>query len=405
MTAAPDRRAPENAFRSLAALIALALSTGLGGCADAGPLPASEAEAAAQAEEALSISVTRRAIAYDYVRLDQLPHGVTGDRSFVFTAQPLAGRVLAFDRVTGRQVGEIPAPPRGWLLPFALHVTPDGTLAVLDPGGFPAPGVLTEPEIHEYAYRWDARRRRLVATRVRTISLAGHPIVFPEDFEITDEGIWVISEAGIGALWVVTPEGDVRPGLFPASFSPGDAIPSLSGCPLAPGIVIDGVPLELAGGFAPGVGAMESRDGMLYYGNTCTGGLWGIPIASLTDARAPHQRAADVVRISEVPAGVVAETLKGLNFRNDRDDWLYALDPFHLRVIRIDVITGAREVVLEDDVLLNFPVSAAFLPPVAGISPMVVVADQEHRFAALNVALTEDVFEQPFLITKLYVVR
>lgn len=374
----------------------------LAGCSE--PLPADEIEAPARAEEALSVAITRRAIAYDFARLDHLPHGVAGDERFVFTAEPLNGRVVALDRFTGREVGVIPPPARGWLLPFAMHLTPEGTLVVLDPGGFPAPGVLTEPELHEYAYAWNRRERRLDATLVRTISLAGYPIVFPEDFEITDEGLWVISEAGIGALWVITPEGTVQPGVFPAGFAPSDMIPALSGCLFPDGVVVDGVLLQLAGGFAPGVGSLESRDGQLYFGNTCTGGIWGIPIASLTDARAPHERAADIVRVVERPDGVLAEALKGLNFR-DGEGWLYALDPLRLQVIRIDVGTGAREVVLQDDVLLNFPVSSTFLPPVLGISPLVVVSDEEHRMAALNVALSEDIFEMPFLITKVYVRR
>ncbi|MDQ3031913.1 MAG: hypothetical protein M3Y87_05800 [Myxococcota bacterium] len=381
--------------------IALSLAI-LAGCSE--PLPADEIEAPGQAEEALAIAVTRNAIAYDFAQRDNLPHGVAGDERFVFTAEPLNGRVVALDRFTGREVGVLPPPARGWLLPFAMHITPEGTLVVLDPGGFPAPGVLTEPELHEYAYSWNRRTRRLDATLVRTISLAGYPIVFPEDFEITDEGLWVISEAGIGALWVITPEGSVQPGVFPAGFAPADMIPALSGCPFPDGVVVDDVPLQLAGGFAPGVGSLESRDGQLYFGNTCTGGLWGIPIASLTDARAPHERAADIVRVVERPEGVLAEALKGLNFR-EGEDWLYALDPFQLQVIRIDVETGEREVVLRDDVLLNFPISSTFLPPVLGISPLVVVSDEEHRMAALNVAIPEDIFERPFLITKLYVRR
>jgi hypothetical protein len=394
------REPSTNPFAARNAPIAVLLVVILAGCTGPGSEP--ELAQAAEAEEALSIEISRRAIAYDYAHRTNLPHGVTGDERFVFTAEPLNGRVVALDRITGREVGDIPAPPRGWLLPFALHVTPEGTLVVLDPGGFPAPGVLVQPELHEYEYRWDRRTRRIVATLVRTISLASFPIVFPEDFEITEDGSWIISEAGIGALWVITPSGDVLPGVFPETFAPEDAIPSLSGCAFPSGVVIDGVPFELAGGFAPGVGSMESRDGTLYFGSTCTGGIWSIPLASLTDARAPHERAADIVRVSERPEGMLAEALKGLNFR-EGDDWLYAVDPFHLRVIRIDVETGEREVVIEDDVLLNFPVSAAFLPGILGIDPLVVVADQEHRFAALNVGITEDVFEQPFLLTKIYI--
>ena len=51
--------------------------------------------------------------------------------------------------------------------------------------------------------------------------------------------------------------------------------------------------------------------------------------------------------------------LKGLTFNpwDPHDDALYAADPFHLRVVRIDVETGERSVLAEDPVLLNLPVS------------------------------------------------
>lgn len=368
----------------------------LGGCS--APPPVSEAEAAAEA-----LVVSGAAIARDFAERQQMPHGAAGDTRFVFVAEPLHGRVIALSRFGGEQVGEVPAPSGGWRLPFALHLTPEGTLVVLDPGGFPAPGALLSPALHEYAFEWRKLRQRLEFVHVRSISLADHPIVFPEDFEISDEGYWIVSEAGIGALWVITPEGEVRPGLFPQSFAPQHAIPALSGCAFPAGVVVDGLPFELAGGFAPGVGSLESRDGQLYFGNTCTGGVWSIPIASLLDSRAPHERAADIVRVIERPHDVTAETLKGLNF--GEDGWLYALDPLHFRVIRIRIETGEREVVLEDDVLLNFPVSSTFLPPVLGVSPLLVVSDQEHRLAALNVALDVDAFELPFRITKLYLRR
>jgi hypothetical protein len=147
---------------------------------------------------------------------------------------------------------------------------------------------------------------------------------------------------------------------------------------------------------------MADRDGQLYFGNTCTGGIWRIPLASLTDARAPWDRAADIVRVSERDPDEVLEPLKGLAFR-DGDPALYAVDVVGLGVVRVDVETGEREDVIVDDELFNFPVSAAFLPSVLGISPLVVVSDQEHRFAALNVAIEADQFELPFLITKVYV--
>jgi hypothetical protein len=379
-------------------LIWTAITVALAGCAE--PLPVDEIEGVEQAEEALTISLSPDAIAYDYAARSSMPHGVAGDTRLVFTAEPLNGRVVALDRLTGAEVGTFPPPARGWILPFSMRMTPSGTVVVLDPGGFPAPGVITEAQVHEYAYVWDAWRRTFTATLIQTVSLGGLPIVFTEDIEVTDDNLWIVTEAGIGAIWVID-DGIVMPGVLPASFGPFDLIPALTGCGWPDGVVVDGIPFTLAGGFAPGAGSMESHDGQLYWASTCTGGLWRIPIASLMDQRAPHERAADIVRVSDMPDDVIAEVLKGLNFR-DGDDALYALDPIHLRLLRIDVTTGEREVVLDDPFLLHFPVSATFLPPVAGISPMVVVNDQEHRMAGLNASLTENAFLPPWLITKVY---
>ena len=71
-------------------------------------------------------------------------------------------------------------------------------------------------------------------------------------------------------------------------------------------------------------------------------------------------------------------------------------------MVRINVNTGERTVLLDDPVLFNFPVGAAFLPPFA-LGEMVVSSDQEHRLAVLNAALTQDVTKPPFLLTKVFV--
>ena len=83
--------------------------------------------------------------------------------------------------------------------------------------------------------------------------------------------------------------------------------------------------------------------------------------------------------------------------------WIYACDCFQLRLIRIQSQTGVREVVASDPVLFNFPVKVQFLPPVFGLKPLVVASDQEHRLAAINAALTADITQPPWIVTKVLI--
>jgi hypothetical protein len=120
-----------------------------------------------------------------------------------------------------------------------------------------------------------------------------------------------------------------------------------------------------------------------------------------SDERAPWERAADIEEIFVRPLGEVGP-MKGLTFNipNRGDHFLYALEPFNLRLVRINVGTGERKVILDKPLLFNFPVAAAFLPS-SGADELIVASDQEHRLAALNTALTQDVTIPPFLLTKI----
>ncbi len=367
----------------------------------AGACEAPDPVATQQAD--LRVAVSRHAIAYDYALRDDLPHGVAGDADVIFVTEPLRGRVVVLGRVTGRELAELPAPPDGFVLPFALRVAEPGRLVVLDPGGFPDPtGGLPTARISEYDYRLD-RRHRFVAEHVRTIRLEGVPTVFTEDLEVLADGRYVISEAGIGALWIVAPDGTPSPAIFPASPAPSDTIPELGPCAFPTDVEVDGIPFRLAGDFAPGVGSLAADDTWLYFGSTCAGGLWRVPIASLDDARPPFARADDIELLSPAPPGASADVLKGLSVDVYGDpDALYAASPLELAVIRIDLETGARETVIADGPLFDFPVATTFLPPRFGSTPLVVVSDQEHRWTGINAALTEDLFRVPFTIAKVY---
>ena len=77
-------------------------------------------------------------------------------------------------------------------------------------------------------------------------------------------------------------------------------------------------------------------------------------------------------------------------------------------MLRVDLATGAREVVADDPTLFDFPVSAQFLPPVSGgngLSMLVVASDQEYRLTALNALISQDILHPPFIVAKIYVLK
>jgi len=258
--------------------------------------------------------------------------------------------------------------------------------------------------ILEYDYHGERHGHGFEAELTRTISLEGVPTVFTEDIEVLRDGRYVVSEAGIGALWVILPDGTPVPGVFPASPAPSDVIPELGPCAFPTDVTVGDLPFRLANDFAPGVGSLASDDRYLYFGSTCAGGVSRLPLASLDDtSRPPFARAADIETLSPPPSGASADILKGLSVDVYEDPGsLYAADPLHFAVLRIDLETGERETIAQDEWLLDFPVSTSFLPPVDGFSPLLVTSDEEYRWSAINTALSEDEFRQPFRIAKVY---
>ena len=329
-----------------------------------------------------------------------LIHGIAGDERLVFVTEPGIGvgttpRVVALDRFTGREVAALPAPDGGFKLPFTLRVPETGHLVVLDSGGFPPPA---QPKVYDYRYRSD--HRGFKAELVRTVS--DLPVGFAEDVEVLPNGEYVVSESVFGALWLIGRDGAVRPGLVPAS--PAEPLPGLSGCPflpIKPDFRIDGLEFEPLGGFAPGVGSLAVRGNDLYMSSTCQGGVQKLKIKTLLDnSRPAAERATEIQVVAKRQFN--PESLKGITFNefDPSDPWIYAGDPFRLQLIRIHSRTGKREVLSRNDRLFNFTVSTDFLPPVfKGLpSPLVTASDQEYRWSVLNSALSEDMFEPPFIV-------
>jgi hypothetical protein len=264
---------------------------------------------------------------------------------------------------------------------------------------------LAIPRVYDYHYQYNPRKRRFNSTLKRTVRFDGIPFFFSEDVEVLTDGRYVVSDSGFGALWVIQRNGAITPGIVPRTPAPQDGIPGLAPCLFLAGVTMAGeVPFELPGSFAPGAGSLASRDGFLYFGGTCSGGIARVAIEVFDDTRLPHERATDIEIVSPRPDGGDFDTLKGLTFNqwDHADDGLYAADAFHMRIVRINVLNGERTVIADDASLFNFPVSMKFLPRERGHQSLVISSDQEHRFAPLNAALGgESVFQLPFLITEL----
>jgi hypothetical protein len=357
---------------------------------------------------ALAWLVASPALAHDgasvLAKRASLTHGIAGDQRYVFTTEPGIGpstggpRVVVLDRFSGRELATLPAPPGGFRLPFTLRVPSPGHLVVLDDAGFPPQG---PPKVYDYSYR--TGRRGFEAAVTRTVDFAGLPLAFAEDVEVLPDGQYAVSESVIGGLWLIGRDGQVRPGLVPSGPAP---LPKLGGCLFPPGsFTVGGLAFQPAGGFAPGAGSLAVRGSDLYISSTCEGGVMKVPIAVLEDGSRPAE-----ARVSEiqtvVPRAFSLESLKGIQFNryDPRDPWLYAGDPFRLRLIRVDVRDGSRQTLSDDGRLFDFTVSTAFLPPLLpGLpSPLVTASDQEYRSTLLNTALGADAFRPSFAIARYY---
>jgi hypothetical protein len=357
--------------------------------------------------EEVRVGRSAEGIVIPFATRDNLPQGLAADSRYLFVTEPLSARVVVMSRASGNELATVPAPPDGpFLLPFQVRTAGPGRFVVLDPGGFPNPaGPALPARLIEYDY--ETLQGNFVATHVRTISMAGLPIIFADDVAPLGDGSYAVVEPIIGAIWRILPDGTVIPAVFPASPFPEDAIPALAPCFAPEEIDVDGVPFRSPGDFLPGVASVTSDDTYLYFGTTCSGGLYRLPLAVLDDARAPWDRADDIELLSPPPPDSDIDSLKGLSVDIYGDpDFMYAADPFNVQLVRIDLRTGEREVVLTDGHLFNFVVNTAFIPP-TGSEPaqLITVSDQEHRWTALNAAITEDQFELPFILTRVILRR
>lgn len=353
-----------------------------------------------------SVRCTPTFSCFDYANFNVPIAGVAGGNSVVFVGEPLNGNVVALSRFTGQQIGQLPPPATGFVLPFIMHSLGGGRLAVLDAGGLPEPlpFVPAKPVIYEYTYSFSLLQG-FSASLVRSISFASVVVGFPEDFVRLDDGRYLLSDAVLGSIWIAEPDGTIVPGIVPQTFNPSDLIPMLAFCPTMPEITVNGYPFLFTGSTIPGVSPMAVRNGLVYFYSPCARGIYSFPLSILSDNRQPYQRATDIQLVAATPADVQVEELLDFSFNpfNPSDPYLYAADSLQLQVIRIDLSNGARQVIAGGPKLFDFPSSLGFLPTIGLVSELVVVSNQQERSPLTNDAVTQTTFNLPFIVAKILV--
>jgi hypothetical protein len=375
-----------------------------------GTSTSSSVEHTASTQADLQVAVSDRSVSFEFTDVTFLPAGVAAGENVIFIGDPLEGRVLAYSRFTGRQIGELPQPPGGFVIPFIMHAEGEGRVTVMGAGGLPQPKpfVPASPLLYEYTYSFGGHSG-FTANLSQVITFGSVLIGFAEDFVRMDDGRILVTDAILGSIWVVQTDGTITPGIVPKTFDPQDGIPSMRLCPTMAETTVNGVPFLFSGSTDPGVEGIAVRDGTVYFSSPCGRGLYKFPVSVLSDNRQPFQRAADIRLVSPTPANLQDEELLELQFNPfDPDDhFVYAAHGMQLEITRIDVRTGERQVVAHDPRLFDFPSSLAFLPPIAGfeggVTSLVVVSNQQERTPITNDAVTQDSFNLPFLVAKVLV--
>lgn len=345
------------------------------------------------------------------------------------------------DRFTTEVVGELPAPPNGWILPFKTFFSQveSNTLYVLDVGGFPAVGLYFAPIISKYTYTYESSTKTFTATFVSSLTLpqpanAPNPIGFCADPIELENGDILFPDQFWGALYLLKPDGTCEYVLGPQNSGLENGFDQLKSglfpVDLADiwfnGSMRQPVHFKFAGasptdgGFAPGLNYLSKTNTHLYFQSLNAQAFYRMPIAALYDNRQAWERISSVEIFWEIPTETDATAPGGpklfaahtFNQYNPLDTKLYVTDLARGAVSTLDTTLGSdqeMQILIQDTNLLDSAVSIAFLPPVLGKPIMVVANDQEFLLPGLNGYIPFDPtqppapveFPVPFRLTKI----
>jgi hypothetical protein len=405
------------------------------------------AEAVSDLGRATRLVATETSVAYDGVRVPTtMTRGLTGDRHLLFIAFPIdlslpglpapppqGPALVAIDRVTGQIVGNFPAPPAGFRLPFTPRVVAPGRVVMLDPGGFPLgtgrPDVRLSPILTEYSYTYNPVTRAFSASVVRSTAapaqLPGSPVPFGfcSDFVSLPDGTIVFAEQVLGALYAWHTDNSLELLVGPTSEDLADAIPEMTSDVFTAGYTFlmpetpRPRPFSFQADYAPGINYLAMRDGSIYWPHELTQSVYRIPVDALFDGREPAERAASIERVWSHPGAVLPPPfgpqftiIAGITFNPHvpGDHRLYMTGFSEARITRIDTDTvdAPVEEVIADAQLLQGPTNLAFLPPRFGFgpAPLYIVSDQEYELPPLNPLIVVPEF-QDWVVTKGFVIH
>jgi len=267
-----------NGFAALVPVLVSALM----GCSAADTSTENVGESSSQ----LLVQRTRLGVSSELMPVDgPFPAGIAASEDLIFTGSPFEGRVVVHDRQTKLTVGDLPAPPGGFILPFILKSVKGDKVAVLDAGGFPSPKpfVPASPTIYEYRFRY--RHGQFTAQLTRSIPFAGALIGFSEDAIQLDDGRYLLDDAVLGSIWIANTDGTIVPGIVPKTFEPADVIPQMFFCDTMPLVTVGGLPFLFTASTVPGITSMSVINDMLYFSGSCSGAVYSVPLKVLSDHR------------------------------------------------------------------------------------------------------------------------
>lgn len=367
--------------------------------------------------------------------LVQFPTGfeaddVTADERLVFTgvlpSASIAPAVVAASRATGNQVGTLPPPPGGFLLPTSIKVSSystsgagtTGELIVIDNGGLP-------PTAHPVAYIYTYSHSpalgfsaALAATLPLPVLTAAPPsppngVGYASGLLVLNATTRLVTDAFVGGIWVCDASFVCQLGLASPDFAPAPA-PTMTGVGRAPGGGVRTYTFQLPIPIFPGVfGAayVALTDEVCAERASQPGGVYCIDRAALLNtavnpfAKAKRTVVAPQIGVSDGGHGIAYDRF------HPGSPWLYwvraladSADNFNNTIRRVNVVTGQVQIVFRSNSLLDFSTGLDVLPPIVANSPLTnlgIAMGQEENNAALNVALGGvDAFVSPTLITE-----
>jgi hypothetical protein len=356
-------------------------------------------------------------------------HGVGGDEILLFAVQPVTAPqepsgIHVASRLTGQPIADVPAPPGGWQTPLAIKITDfqrqgastQGSFLLLDSGNPPEQIGARPAIIYRYTYSYSPQAGFEAAlTETHVLPLAGPPgpglptgIFLPESMALLPGGGVAVSDTVGGAIWVAGPTlDDWRMAMIDPRFAPAFGAPEIDGIGRAPDggtrpyqLLLPTLP-GTPGPAAPGVHSIAYAavtDEVYMIRTASPGGIFGIPRSVLLDTTTPPFAKGDALQVVVTPTAGLTDLTDGLDYDrfHPTSPWLYwqrapsdAIGGGFGTLRRVNVLTGAVEVVAQSNTLFDFTDEISALPG-PGSSPFTFIASamgQEENNPDINVLL------------------